>query len=438
VEAISVISSQDHPRLPTIGPPLAISDERNLDNIISAIAFSSNGELFVAADGPEWPEGGGRHITVWNGESGVIMQTLRGQHRYILGIKFSPDCKLLASIGKTGVCLWTISNGKHLYGSLGSTVAFTTDSKRIAVIIIPKVRVIEVATSKTLLELDVPTILSDCIVFTPNNWLITISHRPPSVEVWELYEKTADIKVVEGFMSSSDFIGSAVAISQDGERITTIFEPSDFITPSSNHERRKPNRTEVRETKKHGSTLWLRNLTSMALMALAFSPDGKTLAIVSSWSCDLYDAASGATLYDVISRGYSLIAITFSLDGNRLVTSSFGGRGSLNYLQYADLAGKLVADEPIYRRWDDEPSSTKQDLIEIEVTCFRRRMPNGLLEDMIYAHVHSKFSDTYSDFPNLSRQSSEGCQTSKFILDVFETDIDYRNWNDVVKSFKSR
>ncbi|MFD4635074.1 WD40 repeat domain-containing protein [Streptomyces sp. NPDC058284] len=74
----------------------------------------------------------------------------------------------------------------------------------------------------------------------------------------------------------------------------------------------------------HTSDLATDGTGGSAALAVAFSPDGETLAIISAGDVTLWDAATERTSNVGESRG-SVAAVAFSLNGKTLAIGTYGG-----------------------------------------------------------------------------------------------------------------
>ncbi len=76
------------------------------DNIVNALAFSSDGALLASG-------GDDRTVIIWDTASGKSRRTLKGHDLTVTSLAFSPDASLIASgSGNASVVLWNVQTGK--------------------------------------------------------------------------------------------------------------------------------------------------------------------------------------------------------------------------------------------------------------------------------------------------------------------------------------
>ena len=327
-------SDQGRSKLPITSLGINIRDAKI--GCISVIAFSPEGQLLVAADGSKLLSGDHRDITVWDADSGSVVQTLSdSQPEWSLNyhITFSPNCKLLAAARGSGFRLWEVSTGNILLVSIHwcNFTAFSSDNKRLAVSEGQLVRVIDVISGVTLQKLDIDehstyALFNAAIAFAPNDQLICLDRNHRCLRLWDMAANLVEVR----YSTEQRVYSCAVSVSPDGLLVAAVWHTSsNYIL-------------ELRETKKGGANVWTQHTqTQFGRVALTFSADGKMLATARVSAISLYNVASGSLLKEFQWRGRGeenlpqyLAACAFSPDGKRFASSA-SDDGTVKWLKHS-------------------------------------------------------------------------------------------------------
>jgi WD40 repeat protein len=151
----------------------------------------------------------------------------------------------------------------------------------------------------------------DRLIFSPDGaWLATID-RSGEARLWDAAsgQTLFKLKAFDGNrIQPSNTIG--IAFSPDGSSLATA----------------GGNDIKIWDTKTGQATLALPLEDDKLAYAVAFSPDGKRLAVsFRGGSVDVLDAASGQKLFDLSGHTGSVRQIAYSPDGTRIATASVDG-----------------------------------------------------------------------------------------------------------------
>jgi WD40 repeat protein len=191
-------------------------------NYVRSLAFSPDGKLLAAAGGSPQLEG---EIKVWDLQSRQVLKTLTGHKDCIYSIAWSPDGKLIASGSYDKmVKLWDVAAGReamNLQDHIDAVfaVAFSPDGKRLASASQDRtVKIWDVATGKRLYTLSDALDGLTGIAFSPSGDQVAASGYDKTIYVWQL--AAGDGHLVQSLIADEDSL-LALAWSPDGKTIVT-------------------------------------------------------------------------------------------------------------------------------------------------------------------------------------------------------------------------
>ena len=191
-------------------------------NYVRSIAFSPDGKLLAAAGGSPQLEG---EIKIWELQSRQVLKTLIGHKDCIYSIAWSPDGKLIASGSYDKmVKLWDVAAGKevnNLQDHIDAVfaVAFSPDGKLLASASQDRtVKIWNVATGKRLYTMSDALDGLTGIAFSPSGDQVAAAGYDKTIYVWQL--AADDGHLIQSLIADQDSL-LALAWSPDGKTIVT-------------------------------------------------------------------------------------------------------------------------------------------------------------------------------------------------------------------------
>jgi WD40 repeat protein len=191
-------------------------------NYVRSIAFSPDGKLLAAAGGSPQLEG---EIKIWDLQSRQVLKTLTGHKDCIYSIAWSPDGKLIASGSYDKmVKLWDVATGKEVNNLRDHidavfAVAFSPDGKRLASASQDRtVKIWNVATGKRLYTMSDALDGLTGIAFSPSGDQVAAAGYDKTIYVWQL--AADDGHLIQSLIADQDSL-LALAWSPDGKTIVT-------------------------------------------------------------------------------------------------------------------------------------------------------------------------------------------------------------------------
>ena len=281
------------------------------------VAFSPDGKLLASAseDAP---------IRLWDPATGKEVRVLRGSERLSAAVAFAPDGKTFASSnGDRDICLWDPATGKVIRQWRGhgdeapTSLAFSPDGKTLASCshFDSAIHLWDPATGKELHPAEAHSALVWWLAFTPEGKALLSVGRDEGIFCrWN--PATGSL---QGRFTANGERLAAAAFSPDRKTLATLVyvrninDPMIYLWDSATGKR-------IRSFMKP-SDLRRKHMTGVFLSSLAFSPDGKTLALATSdGMIRLWDPAAGKQ----IRRFKGLeepTALTFAPDGKTLAAA---------------------------------------------------------------------------------------------------------------------
>jgi RNA polymerase sigma factor (sigma-70 family) len=267
----------------------------------SALAFSSDGKLLASGRDFDYPRKHGQDnpIQLWDVATGKELHRLTGHKDTVTSLAFSPDGKTLASGAQrydATLRLWDVATGIERFALKGHggelrSVAFSPDGKTVATGSMDKtIRLWEPATGKELRRLTGHLADVMAVAFSPDGRVLVSGAFDRTLRLWD------------------PAIGKQlrqVELDDTGNTRTLTSSSKDRI--------------------------------NRGFAAVAFSPDGKTLAAAGQdHTLRLFDAAAGDEVRPIRGQFDAVDAVAFSPDGGRVWTIA----GDRNLRAWEATAGK--------------------------------------------------------------------------------------------------
>jgi len=189
---------------------------------VRSLAFSPGGKLLAAAGGP-CQRGG--EIKIWDVTSHALVRTMQGHKDCIYSVAWGPDGKLLASGSyDKAIKLWDASTGaelKTLQDHIDAVfaVAFSPDGKRLASASQDRtVKIWDVATGQRLYTLSDASDGLTSLAYSPSGDEIAAAGYDKTIYVWRLGDN--DGRLIQSLIADEDSI-LALVWSPDGKTIIT-------------------------------------------------------------------------------------------------------------------------------------------------------------------------------------------------------------------------
>lgn len=326
-------------------------------------------------------------VELWDTSTGKIINTLYRYHRAYRSVSYSPDGKTLTTGGVTGdVILWRADTGKILQTLKGhadwvSSTSYSPDGQTLATGSIDgTVKLWEVSTSRLLDTLVERDSISSIIYSPDGKTLVTGSNG--SIKFWDVnIVKLLSFLVVwhagsvnslsyspDGQTLATGSIDGTVKLWEvsTGKLLQTLVWYTNFdgrfgctyciFSYSPNGQILATAGSQTNDTPMHASPkqtvkLWetrtgklLQTLTTKQMYPITriiFSPNGKTLVIISVDDISLLEVYTGKSLNTLTSTGDDhCCRISYNSDGQTLATASSSDRGTVKLWEAQ--TGKLL------------------------------------------------------------------------------------------------
>lgn len=277
---------------------------------VESLTYSPDGDTIAI---------GSKNVRLWDASTGEYKATFIEHAGRIDGIVYSPDGRIIAakvghrrSIGRSfkySVYLWDAATGKYistltqdLHGIY--SFAYSPDSKTIATGTYKEVHLWDAATSEHKTTLTGHTGSIENIAYSPDGKIIVTSggRFHKEVHLWDAATGGHKTMLTDGSG------GVSVAYSPDGKTIAI----ADWSTVNLWD-------TEANVLK---ATLTKYN---HSIEGISYSPDGKTIATKSDKEVYLWDAATGKQKATFIGHVGDIYSFSYSRDGKTIATGSDDG-----------------------------------------------------------------------------------------------------------------
>jgi WD40 repeat protein len=285
--------------------------ENGVGGFIYSVSFSPDGKIVAM--------GFGNKVTLWDATTGEVLRQLQGPKdepqimvdfflpTLFNSIFFSPDGKMLATEGWTGIFLWDVQTGEFLRKIEGYKVFFSPDGKTIASTSVDGKKVIlwDKTTGALLRQFDAHTYIS-FLYFSPDGKTVAGVRQDAFTFLWDT-ETGEVLRKLEG-------LGHPIAFSKDGKMLAAGSWNEVVLWDIQTG-------TLLRRLK--GNTF------DELVRYVSFSKDGKTIAAALEGFVNhialLWDVQTGMPLYWLKLPALDVSSISFSLDGRTIASGNVDG-----------------------------------------------------------------------------------------------------------------
>jgi WD40 repeat protein len=271
-----------------------------------ALAFTPNGRFLVDLQGP--------HLLVWGVGSGRALRSFPAPNNYMPNLAVARNGKLAATASGNVISLYDLSAGKQLHAGAGhgssiARLAFTPDGRRLVSGAGSSFRVWDARAGRQLHSLSWGSAggLVHFALSRDGKALRWVSYDR-ALHEWKFGQEQQPRRLTSPTQLNVYY--SQMAVSQDGRWLAGI--------------NNNTNKLEVVDLVGGQPPRELTTLDQPWSNALAFSPDGKRLAVATAdRTLRLYDVAAGKVLWSLVPEGdrrfYYSPRMEFSPDGRSLI-----------------------------------------------------------------------------------------------------------------------
>jgi WD40 repeat protein len=280
-----------------------IREFRGHQRDVGAIALSPDGKTLAAA-------GDDGTVRLWEVATGKPVLPFDGHGGHVEALAFGPGGNRLASGGRDLLCMWDVREGKTTWragegGAMVNSLAWTPDGKRLATAGGPGLRLWEAESGKERARMDGPEDETVHVALSPDGEWSVSRHKTGLIRIWN-----KDKKVVREFgdRCGPQELPYFTALSPDGAVLAVG----------------GPNGTTKLWAVPGGQLLRELGIRGGSGFSAAFSPDGKVVAIGHD-GASLYAVATGKETRRTAGDKSWISALAFSPDGRTLASADGDG-----------------------------------------------------------------------------------------------------------------
>ncbi|MFZ0038799.1 MAG: caspase family protein [Candidatus Acidiferrales bacterium] len=333
-------------------------------NIVHFVSFSPDGRTLVSSSFD-------KTIKMWDAATGKELRTLTGHADNVWSVPFSPDGSALASASGDGtIKIWDAATGQEIgtllrTGHMLMSADFSPDGKVLAVGGDHTIRLLDLTTGGDLLQLAGDDLGATAVAFSPDGRTLAAG-AGNKIRCW-------DVKTGHEIQSLGGHTGGVYSVSfiHDGRELATasfgtikiwdlvnghasqtVSSPDGstvFVSPDGQIVASSPRGKAIKLLDvPTGHELRTLEASPVNTLALAFSPDGRTVAAgggpdpdtgVGDFTIKVWDVPTGRPLRSLVGNTSEVFSLAFSPDGRILASG-----GSYNYASH-------TSDETV-KLWD--------------------------------------------------------------------------------------
>ncbi|MBP0009414.1 caspase family protein [Roseofilum sp. Belize Diploria] len=290
---------------------------------VLAVAYSPDSQTLASSSDDNT-------IKLWKIEDGSLLHSLGGHQHWIWAVAYSPDGQTLASVSRDGtVKLWHVEDGTLLHSlaahqSSVLAVAYSPDGQTLASASRDGIVILWHVEDGTLLHSPVHQSSVLAVAYSPDGQTLTSASSNGIVMLWHVEDGTVKLWHVEDgtvklwhvedgtflYLKAYQDVVNAVAYSPDGKTLASASRDGTVKLL------RVDNGTLLHSLEAHQGVV----------NAVAYSPNGKTLASASrNGTIKLWNVEQGTLLHSLETHQSGVNAVVYSPDGQTIASANSDG-----------------------------------------------------------------------------------------------------------------